>query len=248
MEDWKKAYKEIHGRTPTKKDVTFAPKALRGDSPTKFIRRSPRKSSTLKRPADSSFISPIKKRRILDSTTNFSTTKLSVSDKIGNNDTTLLSEEEKTKCAETTSEKPSTSSLSINDSINLLSPCKNWAPLIGRNASPKKTPQKKQFIFDSKSPSPMKPLGRSITCRNIKHLMDVRTPEKCIKDENEEDGAFEEFADEKPENAKPYKPPTERKKKVSDSNFVKINLRKRNYVKGKSSKFNKKKWLKYKKK
>uniref|UniRef100_A0AC34FMU6 Uncharacterized protein n=1 Tax=Panagrolaimus sp. ES5 TaxID=591445 RepID=A0AC34FMU6_9BILA len=225
----------------------------KSDSPQKVIRRSPRKSSTLKRPSDSSFISPIKKRRNLDFSTKAipSTSKLSVIE----NDTLLLSEEgRKIKCAETGA-TPTKSSSTISaaaatnsntdESINLLSPCKNWAPLIGRNASPKKTPQKKPFIFNPKTPpSPIKLLGKSITCRNIKFLMDVKTPEKCVKIEEEQ---LEEFADEKPENAKPPRIPSERKKKSSDSNFVKINLRKRNYVKGKTSKFNKKKWLKYKK-
>ena len=63
----------------------------------------------------------------------------------------------------------------------------------------------------------------------------------------EEEQEVDAFEDEKPENARPHREETVPKKRKDKGNFVKVNLRKRNFVRGKPSKFNKKKWLKYKK-
>ena len=122
---------------------------------------------------------------------------------------------------------------------NIFSPLKGWSEFQG---TPQKTPQKNvTFNFDPKSPSPKK---RSLNsaCRNIKFLLDVKTPEKKeIKEEDEED-LFPEFEDEKPNAPRITNPDKPRKK--SDKNFVRLNMRKKNFVRGKKNFKKFKKWKK----
>lgn len=109
---------------------------------------------------------------------------------------------------------------------DIFSPLKGWK--CGYN-SPKKTPVKPIASTIPKSPSPRK---RSTikACRNISFLLEVRTPEKKPIEDMEELPIFE---DEKPEGARPPKLTSKPKRKTN--NFIKLNMKKKTFVRGKKN-------------
>ena len=71
----------------------------------------------------------------------------------------------------------------------------------------------------------------------------MKTPEKREIKEDVEEEQFPEFEDEKPD-APRMKDPDKPRKRL-DKNFIKLNMRKKNFVRGKKKNFKKfKKWKK----
>ncbi|KAE9554912.1 hypothetical protein FO519_001877 [Halicephalobus sp. NKZ332] len=227
MEGWKRAFKIINGKTPTKKDCELASSALK--EPVKSTKRtlfgSPKKvGSLLKRPPSNIYVSPAKKRKLLDRVSG-----------------TL---EYPNENFEPVRKSPRKTAVSPLKETNIFSPLKGWSEYQG---TPQKTPQKSvTFALDPRSPSPKKRTPNS-ACRNIGFLLDIKTPEKKeIKEEVPEEVLFPEFADEKPD--APRITDSSKPKKKSDKNFIKLNMRKKTFVRGKKKNFKKfKKFKKWKK-
>uniref|UniRef100_A0A7E4VJS5 DNA replication regulator SLD2 n=1 Tax=Panagrellus redivivus TaxID=6233 RepID=A0A7E4VJS5_PANRE len=135
-----------------------------------------------------------------------------------------------------TSSKPST-----DDASFLNSPLKNWPTPMRLRQSPRKTPQKKPPSASLATPSPRKTIAEraagTSSCRRLHKLLEVKTPVKA-----EEEEEVEVFENEMPD-AKAYKPKDPYARKSKNTNFLALNMRKKNYVKGKPGKFNKKKFM-----
>jgi hypothetical protein len=199
LQRWRQSYKEINGKTPTKKDtMALAPTAIKEAA---GIRKSPRKKR-----------------------------KLELTLKPPTVDDTHIAKKPKVTTADIDAEQSqSTPSLERLAPDNLfLSPTKDWKSL-AKGKSPRKNSNLKLLL----TPSPRKSVGSREFCRNI-HVL-LKTPEKTPTADEEETP----FPDEKPEDVveKKIVKKTARKiyKKGNKENYVKINLRKRSYVKGKKN-------------
>ncbi|KAL3072677.1 hypothetical protein niasHS_017651 [Heterodera schachtii] len=248
MDQWKAAFKQIYGKTPTKKDFSVAPLSIQTEFPKTLVKGENRKRKRLALKAEE-FGSPLKLKRPADGYTKLTHERAdeAQSSSAGNG-------------TEFGRSVPSSSDLvplmrapspSLRQ-LPFLSPVKNWGGFL----SPKQTVETVSAISEFsadlfKTPSPARMGKRPIICANVGQLL---TPEKSTismaekSDESSqlnEKGAETEMERELVEKKK--RTQRKRKKQKVAGNFLTVNLRRRRFApksKVKGAKW-KKNWKKF---
>ncbi|CAJ0573345.1 unnamed protein product, partial [Mesorhabditis spiculigera] len=266
---WKTVFKTIHGKTPTKSDYHLAPKHVKEEllgpieEENRFALSKKRPLIEVKRPE---YKSPAKKRRKDDgsppprkSLSLFP--RPSLLPRLPSSSIRSDPQEPSTSQASPRKKQQSFQLGCASPSKFATSPLKKFAA----RDSPRKmatfTPEKRSLapLTNFKNPktpikSPRKPLMRSIVLQNTENLLLASNEKRGKVEDEEEPELFDDETEELPPEvaAEALKPKKNLFKfnakretaKSHGENFVKINLRKKNFVRGKVSAEAKRKFLK----
>lgn len=243
MEEWKETFKLIYKRPPVANDASIAPENLRKEflasfgkdiEPVKPATLKPekrgvkRKNVGLRRPEEETMSPPHKR--------NAPTSSLKTPERRG------CMSPLKTPSRTSPRKKVTFPELSLDDDVETIPRTprvlseRRIRRMVEFDMSPLKplSSEKKNTLTPIKSPRKMS-VKRNICSKSLSSLL-LPTPDKSQKEEENEENV-PEFDDETNEDvvaAKAMKPKTEGVKKVKEKpNFIKINLRKKTFVRGK---------------
>ncbi|CAO4361512.1 unnamed protein product [Caenorhabditis nigoni] len=232
LEYWKTTFREIYNRSPTPGDYSVAPNEiqalLKGTTTTekpqeRQIKRGVKRMNFESKMMEDEQFSPVKKRVKLQKTEEEKTSPIL---RASPRKKLILFENSPTKTT------PQRNDLSPRKRINSGAPFnfEDFSPLKTFSGSASKSAVKCS-LTPIKSPT-KRPYQRQLMNRDIEMLL-LPTPEKLGEEEPAEE--FDDETNEEVKQARAYKPAARRLggSTKSDQNFQKINLRKKQFVRGK---------------